>query len=66
MTEEPSSIYGFLILAALILVHFVPTYIALARRHVQSNAIAVLNIVGGWTVIGWIVALVWAFTNNTR
>lgn len=65
MQNEPS-ITGLLFIAALIALHFTPTYIALYRKHVQANAIAVLNVFGGWTIVGWVVALVWAFTANVR
>ena len=36
--------------------------IAGARRHHQTGAILVLNLLLGWTLLGWIAALVWAFT----
>lgn len=53
----------FLLLAAL---YFLPTVIALKRRHANSKAIFALNLLAGWTVVGWIVAVVWSFTANTR
>jgi hypothetical protein len=43
------------------LVYLFPAISACARRHEQRWAITVLNIVGGWTVLGWIAALVWCF-----
>ncbi len=51
----------FLISAAL---YFIPTIIAFNRRKGNRNAILVLNIFLGWTFIGWIVALVWALSNE--
>jgi hypothetical protein len=48
----------------LIVVYFVPTVIALYRHHSQRVAIAVLNVCLGWTLLGWVGALVWAFTNK--
>ncbi len=51
----------FLISAAL---YFIPTIIAFNRRKSNRNAILVLNIFLGWTFIGWIVALVWALSNE--
>jgi hypothetical protein len=47
---------------ALVLVYFVPTIIASRARKRNLTAIAALNILAGWTVIGWIIALVWALT----
>ncbi|MBI5014363.1 MAG: superinfection immunity protein [Deltaproteobacteria bacterium] len=39
-----------------------PAGIAHQRHHHQLGAIAALNLLLGWTVLGWIGALVWAFT----
>jgi hypothetical protein len=65
MQNEPT-LAGAIFLVALIALHFAPTYIALYRKHVQANAIATLNVLGGWTIVGWVVAMVWALTANTR
>jgi uncharacterized membrane protein YhaH (DUF805 family) len=43
--------------------YFFPALLAAIRRHHNQNAIAMLNLLLGWTVIGWVVALVWACTN---
>ena len=51
-----------LLLSVLIAVYFLPAIIASTRRHRQKLAISVLNILAGWTLIGWIVAFVWACT----
>ena len=42
--------------------YFVPTVIAIVRGHGSWAAIAVLNVLLGWTVICWIIALIWSFT----
>jgi hypothetical protein len=42
------------------LCYLLPTVIAELRRHHQRGAIAVVNILLGWTVIGWVVALAMA------
>ena len=42
--------------------YFVPWIVALSRDHHQRLAIGILNLVAGWSVVGWIVALVWACT----
>jgi len=43
-----------------IAVYFIPTIIASARHHKNTMAIVLINILAGWTFIGWIVALVWS------
>jgi RsiW-degrading membrane proteinase PrsW (M82 family) len=51
--------------AALILIlYFLPTFVAEIRHHPQKVAIAVLNLLLGWTLIGWVVALVWAIIKS--
>lgn len=42
--------------------YLAPWLIAYQRSHQNQLAIAVLNVLLGWTVIGWIVALIWACT----
>ncbi len=40
--------------------YFVPTVIVVSNRHPRRVPIIVLNVVGGATGVGWIVALIWA------
>jgi hypothetical protein len=44
--------------------YFLPSIIALARSKRDTLAIFLLNFFLGWSVIGWIVALVWAARND--
>jgi uncharacterized membrane protein YqaE (UPF0057 family) len=46
-------------------IYFAPTIVALSRGHLSAGAIFILNLLLGWTVLGWVVALVWAGTGNT-
>jgi hypothetical protein len=45
---------------AWLVMYFLPTIVALARSKRDALAIFLLNLFLGFTVIGWIVALVWA------
>jgi len=40
--------------------YFLPSIIAFARSKRDTLAIVLLNFFLGWTMIGWVVALVWA------
>ncbi len=40
--------------------YFLPSIIALARSKRDLLAIFLLNLFLGWSMIGWIVALIWA------
>ena len=44
--------------------YFLPYLIAFNKNHQQETAIFVLNLFAGWTVIAWIICLVWAFTTK--
>jgi Superinfection immunity protein len=58
-----SSIWMVLVVIAIgVAFYMLPTIIALSRGHHNTLAIAVLNILTGWSFIGWVIALVWACT----
>jgi hypothetical protein len=44
--------------------YFLPTIIALIKSKRDTVAILLLNLFLGWSVIGWIIALVWAAKND--
>lgn len=57
--RETLGVIGLLVLAGLF--YFLPAIIAHRADHPNAPAITVLNLFGGWTVIGWIAAIVWAY-----
>ena len=50
----------------LVIVYFTPSVIALMRGHHNAGALIALNILLGWTVVGWIAAFVWSLTNRAK
>lgn len=52
-------IEGAVLLGALML-YLVPAMIADAREREDAFAVTMVNILLGWTVIGWFAALIWA------
>jgi hypothetical protein len=46
--------------ATLFALYFLPAIVAAYRHHPSANAITALNLLLGWTLIGWVAALVWA------
>jgi hypothetical protein len=44
--------------------YFLPSIIALARNKRDIGAIVLLNFFLGWSVIGWVVALIWAVKHD--
>jgi CBS domain containing-hemolysin-like protein len=49
-----------------LLFEMIPTMIAFARGHNNAIPIALVCLFFSWTCIGWIVALIWSFSDNTK
>ena len=47
-------------------VYFVPTIVAIVRHTKHQLGIISLNILAGWTFIGWVIALIWASTADKK
>jgi hypothetical protein len=56
----------YLILPIIVSLYLLPTIIAAIRRHKNQAPIAIINIIFGWTFLGWIIALIWSATDNTE
>lgn len=52
----------FLLIA--LAIYFIPTWVG--YNHRNAGSIFVLNLFFGWTFIGWIVALIWAVSNDSK
>lgn len=46
------------------IIYFFPSYVAHSNRKKNYNAIFLLNLLTGWTFIGWVISLVWASTKD--
>jgi hypothetical protein len=53
---------AWIFMLALFFLYFIPSIAGWRKRN--FGAIFILNLLLGWTVIGWIVALVWGWTND--
>lgn len=61
-----SLVGGLVLFAGMVALYFAPGIIATVRGRDGMNMIALLNLLLGWTVIGWVVLLVVAFTGRTQ
>ena len=43
-------------------IYFLPTIIARVRHKRNFGAIFALNLFLGWSLVGWVISLVWALT----
>lgn len=46
------------------LLYLLPSIVAAVRQHRSGGAICALNILFGWTLLGWCLALIWSLTGN--
>ena len=60
MTTLVSAVFFLHFLGFGFVMYFLPSIIAFARSKRDIAGIILLNFLLGWTVIGWVVALVWA------
>jgi len=56
------AIFWTIVLGLSLMFYFLPTIVGLRKRNVL--AIFVLNALLGWTFLGWVLALVWACTED--
>lgn len=53
-------VFFALLLLTAIFFYFLPSYIAWNRKHYNFPALFILNLLLGWSFIGWVIALTWA------
>ena len=59
-------VFGSLGLAMILGLYFLPSIFAIKRNHPSKAGIIILNTLLGLTFLGWVVSLVWAFTDTRR
>ncbi|MEK7613668.1 MAG: superinfection immunity protein [Patescibacteria group bacterium] len=47
-------------------IYMLPAGIGIIRGRSNAGAIFVLNLFLGWTLIGWVIALVWAVADDNK
>lgn len=57
---------GFIAIILVIGLYFLPGIVAHSRSHNDENAIVILNVFLGWTIIGWLGALIWSASGNVH
>lgn len=58
-----SPVHALIVLAIVLIFcipYFIPSIIAFRNHKANRRAILALNILLGWSLIGWVIALVWA------
>lgn len=49
-----------------VIFYFIPSVVAWKRKHRQLIPIILLNVFLGWSFLGWVGALVWAFLDDKK
>jgi len=57
---------GWILGAFCLIPYFLPTIVAMMRNHPSAGGIFLVNFFFGWTVLGWILCLVWAVSGTSR
>jgi T4 superinfection immunity protein len=58
--------FGVFLIILLLVVYFVPAVVANSRHHRQLGPIVAVNLLLGWTILGWVAALAWALTTDIK
>jgi hypothetical protein len=51
---------ALIVLAVVLILYFLPTIIANNRGHQNTSGVFIINLLLGWSVVGWVIALVMA------
>jgi hypothetical protein len=65
MRDPGALVFWVVLVAPALVVYFIPSFVAHWRRKENLMAIVALNVLAGWTVVGWI-GVVWALTLDRR
>ena len=57
---------GMIILVIIFLLYFLPSFIAKIRGHKKSGVLFLINLFLGWTIIIWIILLIWAIIGGKK
>ncbi len=64
MDDVTKAIIIIIGLMVLIPLYLLPTMLACKRKHHNKTAIILLNILLGWSFLGWVLSLVWSVTST--
>lgn len=62
---DASTFFAFAMIVIIVAaIYMTPLIVAHFRGHRNENAIGVINLLLGWTLVGWAVSMAWALTEN--
>lgn len=63
-TNNIAYLAAWVFIGGSIAMYFVPSFVAATREHPNRASIILLDLLLGWTVLGWVAALVWAYSST--
>lgn len=57
---QTGNLIAIILIGACLFFYLMPTIVAARRKHAASGLVFLVNLLIGWTLIGWVVALIWA------
>lgn len=66
LPELLMGLLGVLLIGISIFLYFLPTIIADNNKHTALVGILIVNIIAGWTLFGWVICLIWAYSQNKK
>jgi len=64
--DDMETASSFIVLLLFLFAYLLPSVVAYLRSHNDGKAITILNLILGFTVIGWVAALIWSLTGNIK
>lgn len=55
----------YTVIGVALVLYFIPTLIT-STNHRNSGSIFIMNLLLGWTIVGWFRAFVWALSKDTK
>lgn len=62
--DDADMFAGLIVLLILIGIYLIPTIIAICRKAYYAAAAITINILLGWTFLGWVIALILSLLNT--
>jgi hypothetical protein len=64
LMESLFGLFALIVVTVLLALYFLPTIVAALGHKRKTGAIFVLNLLLGWTLLGWVGSLVWAIADE--
>ena len=61
---EKIELTDLIMILTIFVLYFIPSYFAFSRKHSNFSGVFFLNFLLGWTVIGWLIALIWSYSSK--